>query len=127
MVLGEVHSLLSSLTSTGRLHTCTNEPLTFLCEVEGPYLQWVYNSVHRSILFADERVDTVQTVTGQDVKVILTKNNEIVGSESRRRLSSALLISQSSPLTDSYNISCSSDDDMQMQYFRAGECLVIHQ
>lgn len=123
--MGEVQSLVSSLTSTGRAHICIDEPLTFICEVEGPYLQWIYNSVHRTTLFANQRIDTVQAVTGQNVKALLTKNEELQGSsENRRRLGSALLI-ESSLDTDFHNISCSSgENNIAVQSFRACELVV---
>ena len=91
--------------------------------MDGPYLQWTYNS-HRTILFANQRIDTVQAVPGQNVKALLTKNDKLQGSsEQQRRLGSALLIesSQASQNTDFHNISCSSGEGMEVQSFRAGE------
>ena len=119
-VVGEVHELISSLSSTGRRHVCANEPLTFSCEVSGPYLQWMFDSTHRTILFGNQRIDTVQTFTDQNIKAILTMNEELGGdSELQRRLRSALLIeSHEYTVADSHNITCSSDRDMEILTFQ---------
>lgn len=115
-VIGDVHELISSLSSTGRRHVCANDLLTFFCEISGPYLSWVVDGTHRTILFGDQRVDTVQTVS--HAKVILTMNEELEGgTESQRRLRSALLI-DSSQYTEFHNLSCSSDRDTQNLTFR---------
>ena len=115
-VAGGVHELVSSLSSTGRNHVCNNELLTFSCEVSGPYLSWVIDSTHRTILFGHQPIDTVQTVS--NIKAILTMNNEIEGgSELQRRLRSALLI-ESSQYTNFSNLSCSSEGDIRTLTFR---------
>jgi hypothetical protein len=121
--MGDVHDLISSLSSTGRRHICTNDLLTFFCEISGPYLSWVVDSTHRTILFGDQRVDTVQTVA--HIKAILTINEEIEGgTESRRRLRSALLIDCSH--TEFRNLSCSSDRDTQnLTFTEAGKFAAI--
>ena len=115
-----MHHLFSSLTITGRKNTCTGEPLTFICEVHGPYLQWMFDS-DRSIFFSNQRIDTVQTVSSQDVRAILTANDALTGESELRRLASALLI-DTSLHRDSHDITCSSDTQMQIETFQtAGE------
>lgn len=74
--------------------------------------------MHRTILFANQRIDTVQAVTGQNVKAILTVNDDLQQGNSRR-LGSALLI-DSSQNTNFHNISCSSDVDRAMLSFQTG-------
>ena len=115
-VVGDVHMLTSSLSSTARNHVCNNELLTFSCEVSGPYLSWVIDSTHRTILFGTQPIDTVQTVSS--TKAILTMNEEVDGgSEMQRRLRSVLLI-DSSQYTNFSNLSCSTDRDTQVLTFR---------
>ena len=115
-VVGDVHKLTSSLSSTARNHVCNNELVTFSCEVSGPYLSWVIDSTHRTILFGTQPIDTVQTVS--NIKAILIMNEEISrDSEMQRRLRSALLI-DSSQYTNFRNLSCSSDRDTQVLAFR---------
>ena len=116
---GNVHELISSLSSTGRRHVCAKDLLTFSCEISGLYLSWVVDGAHRTILFGDQRVDTIQTVS--QGKAILTMNEEIEGdTESRRRLRSALLIDSSQYYIGYHNLSCSSDRDTQNLTFREG-------
>ena len=115
-VIGDVHVLTSSLSSTGRSHVCSNDLLTFSCQVSGPYLSWIVDGTHRTILFGTQRVDTVQTVS--NIKAILTMNEEIEGGAgSQRRLGSALLI-DSSQYANFQNLSCSSVNNTKMLTFR---------
>ena len=120
IVSGEVNLLPSSLTATGRRHSCAGEPLLFTCEVNGTYLDWKFDTVHRTIFFSDQSVDEVQTVPGQGFKLrsILTDNEALTGTTVKRRLASTLIIQLSEPNRDSHNITCSSDTEIQVVRFQ---------
>ena len=51
----------------------------FTCEVNGTYLDWKFDTVHRTNFFSYQSVDEVQSVSGQGFKLrsILTGNNAL--------------------------------------------------
>ena len=123
---GEVRELISPLSSTGRNHVCANEPLIYSCEIHGEYLQWMLDHTPslRAILHGGLKVDTVQMISNQTIKAILTMNEELnnVTAGESKRLRSALLI-DTSQIAGLHNISCSSNEgDVREQSFQvAGE------
>lgn len=107
----------SSLSATGRVHACPNEPLTFICEVIGQYIQWMFNEYYRTTFFYDSSVNAIETVSGQHrMRAILTGNEPIPNNPDSRHLTAALMIDTTNLLPGYlHNISCSSNTDMQAQ------------
>lgn len=126
----EVSTVQSSLTATGREHTCLDEPLILICEVHGQYVQWTFNTYYRTTFFYDHNVNSVQTVSGQyGVRAVLGSNDPLPDNPSTtfRRFRSSLTI-ESSSLLDGYlhNISCSSDRETHTQQLKiAGKRLAM--
>ena len=92
----------------------------FICEAHGAYLDWKFDSVHRTIFFHDQSVDDVQTVSGQGLfklRSILT-GNEALTEIPGRRLTSTLIIELTESSRDSHNVTCSSDTEMQVFTFQ---------
>ena len=120
-VSAEVRRISSPLTASGRRHACPGEPLTFICEVYGSYIQWTFNSFYRTTFFFDQSVNTIRIVSGQQgVRAILIGNDALAGNPAAdvRRLTSALTI-DSTLSGDSHTINCSSNTGMQAEKFQA--------
>ena len=126
----EVSTVQSSLTATGREHTCPDEPLIFICDVHGQYVQWTFNTYYRTTFFYDHNVNSVQTVSGQYGVLAVLGSNDPLPHDPRstvRQFTSSLTI-ESSNLLDGYlhNISCSSDREAHTQQLKiAGESLCM--
>ena len=122
---GSVTFLQSPLAATGRIHTCPEEPQVLICQVEGSYIRWTFDSNYRANLFHYHNVNTVRIVSEQHgIRAVLIGNDAIPESTGTvRRLRSALIIESSSALRgDVHNISCSSDSASQVhQTHVAGE------
>lgn len=123
--IAEVISVQSSLTATGRDHACpeSDEPLVFVCKVDGQYIQWTFNTYYRATFFYDHNVNSVQTVSGQyGVRAMLTGNDPISGSNinaNSRHLKSTLVIDSSDALSGYlHNISCSSDTERHTEQLK---------
>ena len=119
----------SSLTATGREHACPDEPLIFVCEANGQYIQWTFNSYYRATFFHDHNVNEVQTVSGQyGIQAILTGNDPIPNSPNAgfKHLTSSLIIETSNSLSGYlHNVSCLSDTAMhthQLKIAGKGYC-----
>ena len=117
-------SVQSSLSATGREHACpqSDEPLVFVCKVNGQYIQWTLNSYYRATFFHDHNVNSVQTVSGQHgVRAVLTGNDQIPNgpNANSRHLKSTLIIESSDRLSGYlHNISCSSDTETHTQQLK---------
>lgn len=127
VVTSDVQSFRSSLATTGRRHPCSDELLTFKCEVVGSRLDWRVDSVHRARYSVTDRVDEVRTVNGPSIKfrTLLTDNKGAAGSN--RRLTSILIAEPFQPSISPHNISCSSDSETQLlQVQVAGNLIDSH-
>ena len=100
--------------------------LLFICQVDGSYIRWKFDTNYRATQFHDHSVNTVRTVSGQfRIQAVLIGNDAIPGNAhtQTRRLKSALIIESSSVLRgEVHNLSCSSNTARELhQIHVAGE------